>query len=1218
MIARRTAAAALLLAACCASVGSAEPAIDGLSRAVWARRLPEGPVKVVFLAPYGAQHDSFELMQRFDVDGTVLTMSARDTRGFIDSGFRVVGHYWPDLLPTEQEVRANMRVALSAEWEVVVMSGTPPWHRYPQDIRRSILEKVSAGRGLMIGGLDDGLRKDVEAMGLKLEETPIGAGRFVFRAGENGACQGHAGAYRCGKGRVVRFDATNHPAHGYILSASARQSDFEFSAGRAGWFLLRAARPGARSHVTGTRFADGDIVVEMDVGAGVPGGAVHVAVHRRDTYEKVLDTSEEATRGKAVTISLPQLPAGAYQAEVRAMDGEGTTLDWDAIRFTVSGRLKLKELAVDRREQIRPGETVNCRLDVEGQTTGLETVIRWYDNWNRLLLETAPRPFAQEMAITVPAGSLAVLNRLQVTIRSDRGPEAVGSVELLMPENVRPTDFHMLYWKNDVLQRRSPDSWRRRVQWDVLRRDGAADAWANCQPYVDEARDAALCHLRTAPYTTAFSSVVMKELLNEEWLAGTERRARETARSFRPYGALAYTLGDENHVSIKPEGRFADTPRAWAAFREYLRGVYPDLEALNAQWGTDFAAWDDIRFDSERQMLPSMDNPSAWVDYRMFVTRRFSDALQRMRRAICEEHPGAWVGWEGTTQFSSYDGIDWWQLCSDMEMVNVYHSKYVPDADQTWQIFNGEAVSSFGRDASLGGCWMNRADREFGGQYVPWYVLLNGWNSTWWWQATFLHPANGPLRWDLGLTPVAGAMAAAVKEIKRGPGTLLARARKDVSPIAVHYSATNWHASTIESGVANHVATLGMRVAFWMAPQLVDRLYYKDEEMDRIWGGITPKGHYAVASANFYTLLHDIGFEPRTMARQEIEAGALTDAGTRVLILPFVVSLSDLEVETIRQFVAGGGVLIADYRCGLRDGHGRLRERPALVDVFGIKRKGPEVRRERGTLVADIGGGVRFESIFHDAVAADGAEALACHDDGTAAFFVHPHGAGQAVYLNTDLYGYVDLRRCGQERRLREVFAALLVRTNHLFPPFQVKQRYGSAAGRMAVTRLVDGDTRYYGVLPAFDVEDKAPRPVILPFARGMHVYDVREQEYLGPGGPIEDTLHVGRPEMYAALPYPVEGLSVRAPQEASRGEPVEISIAVAAGIEEMGPHAVRVAVSLPDGRQPEYLGRTLYLPKGEGRYAFVPALNSPVGRWSVSAVEVVSGKRASARFHVR
>jgi hypothetical protein len=1318
-------------------------------------------------------------------------MASMDTQGYHD-GVEVIAHYWPDLMPTRQEILKNIRTAVSTEWDAVVMSGFPSWPKYPPDIRRSILEKVSSGRLLMIRGLHDMLIKELEAMGIKLEGTSIGAGRFPFRVGKNGVHLGQARVYRCGKGHVIRFKAHNHPAIGNLLSDSHRQSDFEFSTARAGWFLHRGARPGARPYVTGTRFADGDIVVALDAGVRARDGRVQVAVHRRDTYEKVLDVRATTKPGNPVTVALPQVPGGDYQAHVRITNREGVTLDWDALRFTVTGDVRLKQFTVDPREDLKPGDNVTCRLEVEGETAGLKTVARWYDQWDRLLIQTAAEPFAQDMQITAPAGSLSVLNRLEVTISSDRGPEATGRVELLMPGNVRPTDFHMLYWRAITWNEYAPhSSWRGRLQWDVLRRDGAADAWANARHHGPEARNAALCHLRTVPYATALNGLRIDEegknsLLNEQYMAGMEQRARGTARAFRPYNPLAYTLGDENGMNHEGTGPFADTPRVWTKFREYLRGVYPDMDALNTQWGTGFAAWDEIRFDSESQMLPDMDNPSAWVDYRNFVTRKFTAVHQRMRQAIREEHPGAAVGWDGVEQSSSYGGQDWWELTRDMEMVNTYHTQYIPETPSPWKMFNGEAIISFAREAPLRGCWMNRADREFGGAYVPWYLLLNGWNSAWWWQATFLHPANGPLTWDLRLTPIVKPMVAAVKEIKRGPGTLLAHARKNVSPIAIHYSTANFHASTIESGVGSHIGNLGIGVAFWTASQLAARSH--EPEMKKVWGDVTPKGHYAAAAANFYTLLHDIGFEPRTMARQEIETDALATSGTRVLVLPFVVSLSDIEVQKIRQFVSGGGVLIADYRCGLRDGHGKIREKPALDDLFGIKRRNLQVHRRRAPLLADLSGGVRFESVFHDPVTSEGAESRAYHDDGTEAFFVHHHAGGdtdafgwyrlrlktplkfegkklflvfeavdedahiyidgakvfehsctstgltpeaiwnktfafevsrflhpgdvsllavgvynrhgmggihkpvhlvaadteldlprlqdqvrrgtnvmslpdwrfaldedghgmdekwyavdfdagawspmradlytgwqgqgfsggKVVYLNTDLYGYIDLRRRGQERGLRELFTELIAGINDLHPPFRVRHRYGSGAGQAEVAILNDGDTRYYGVLPAFNVDDKSPRPVVLPFPNDMHVYNVRSQQYMGPGGPIKTTLYPGRPQMYAALPYKVTGLSVDAPPSARRGVPFEISIHVAAGTSHRGPHAVRVEVRTPDKRTPEYLSPTLYLPNGQANWSFVPALNSPTGHWTVCAVEAVSGIEASARFHVQ
>ena len=143
-------------------------------------------------------------------------------------------------------------------------------------------------------------------------------------------------------------------------------------------------------------------------------------------------------------------------------------------------------------------------------------------------------------------------------------------------------------------------------------------------------------HLRTVPYTASFHQASIDKagsdpLLSEERLVTMEDDVRQRAGEMRPYNPLAHTLGDENYVTNKPAGRFADTPRAWAAFQQYLRSLYPNLEALNAQWEVDFSAWDKIRFDNEAQMLTNLDNPSAWVDYRMFVTHHFVEAHRRMR-----------------------------------------------------------------------------------------------------------------------------------------------------------------------------------------------------------------------------------------------------------------------------------------------------------------------------------------------------------------------------------------------------------------------------------------------------------------------------------------------------------------------------------------------------------------------------------------------------------
>jgi glycosyl hydrolase family 42 (putative beta-galactosidase) len=720
-----------------------------------------------------------------------------------------------------------------------------------------------------------------------------------------------------------------------------------------------------------------------------------------------------------------------------------------------------------------------------------------------------------------------------------------------MPANIRPTDFHILYWNTGI-----GGSWRQSLQRKALRTRCAADAYSNCGRGAGTARTAASAHLRVVPYTTAFHGLTLGDrLLSEEWLAATEKQARETVMAQKDHNPLGYTLGDENYVkAFVPEGRFADTPEAWEKFQAYLCEAYPDIAALNAQWGTTFPEWSAIHFIDEQAMLKSLDNPSAWTDYRMFISSQFAGGQQRMRRAIQELQPGAAVGWDGCEQFSSYDGYDWWQIILGMDITNVYHSYLLLG----WlpKLFSGAAVDSFKQDESLSGAWLNHADLNYGGEYVTWYLCLKGWKSAWWWHATFLHPANGALTWDLQPTPVVADMAKAAEEIKQGPATLLAHAVKQGDAIAVHYSENNWHASTIESGIGNHSNNLGHEQMHWMADNLAGRLIGRDDEdMQALWGGVTPKGHYGAAAGNVHLLLRDLGFQARTIARQEIEADELAKSGIKVLILPFVVSLSDEEVMRIRDFVEDGGTLIADYRCGLRDLHCRVRDVPALDDVFGIKREDGDVVRGRASVVMDYKDvfGARFEKVFHENIVAEGATIKGCHDDGTPALFIQGFGEGRANYLNCDLYAYHDMRRRGTERDLRELFRGLLMKEADQFAPFMVQHRLGHAVGHTEVTRFRDGDTRYFGVLRDHVVDDKRPVVVALPFPQGLHVYDVRARRYLGAGGPVETILQPGGARLFAALPYAVSGVSVVCPSKVERGAAFEAKIQIKADTDRVG-----------------------------------------------------------------
>jgi hypothetical protein len=85
--------------------------------------------------------------------------------------------------------------------------------------------------------------------------------------------------------------------------------------------------------------------------------------------------------------------------------------------------------------------------------------------------------------------------------------------------------------------------------------------------------------------------------------------------------------------------------------------------------------------------------------------------------------------------------------------------------------------------------------------------------------------------------------------------------------------------------------------------------------------------------------LEDLGFQYDFISYLDVEEEMVKlNQMFKVIILPKVVCLSDKEAKALREFVYEGGILIADYLCGLMDQHGRGRERGILDDLFGIVR----------------------------------------------------------------------------------------------------------------------------------------------------------------------------------------------------------------------------------------------------------------------------------------
>jgi len=83
-----------------------------------------------------------------------------------------------------------------------------------------------------------------------------------------------------------------------------------------------------------------------------------------------------------------------------------------------------------------------------------------------------------------------------------------------------------------------------------------------------------------------------------------------------------------------------------AAFRDYLRAVYPDLSALNRLWGTKYTGWAEVK-PSTYAEAKTTGNYAPWLEHRLSAGRVWARLYGRTGQALSAGDPGARAGFDG-------------------------------------------------------------------------------------------------------------------------------------------------------------------------------------------------------------------------------------------------------------------------------------------------------------------------------------------------------------------------------------------------------------------------------------------------------------------------------------------------------------------------------------------------------------------------------------------
>lgn len=402
-----------------------------------------------------------------------------------------------------------------------------------------------------------------------------------------------------------------------------------------------------------------------------------------------------------------------------------------------------------------------------------------------------------------------------------------------------------------------------------------------------------------------------------KWRTWARAQMAALVKKHAPHHPLLYDIRDELSTTMSANPFDYDFhPLALAGFRKWLQTRYASLNALNAEWETKFATWDEVKpfmTDQIKNRMASGDalprgrpdwqavqrltfavgparakptawNFAPWADHRTYMDVSLAGMLDDLRTTARGIDAATPVGIEGTQMAAAFGGYDLWRLSQALDWAEPYD---IGDAREILGSFMpGKVMLS---TTGLGNA--REARRKL------WHLLLLGDKGciVWW--------SEDCVDWksaDYTLAGKAQAMIPVFKELAGPLARLFLRAKRETDAVAIHYSQPSIQAA-------------------WLLESTVDgstwlRRFSSYEASHNI--------HARVRHA-WLERLQDLGYSPRFLSPAQIEGGALKDVKT--LILPQSWAMGDAEAAVIAAWQKSGHTLLCDGTPGLFDVHGKLR-----------------------------------------------------------------------------------------------------------------------------------------------------------------------------------------------------------------------------------------------------------------------------------------------------
>lgn len=1196
----------------------------------WAKEFVNGSIRSYSISPIFDGRGIVELAQRLDLDMDVTTIgrtTGAEKYGYGDFYMRRSPGYAGD--GTTYNLAHNYiaeNLLFNPEMDVIIWPGMHKWENFPKQVRNAILERVKQGTGLVLlfpiseenesDLWDISPLKSLEASKMQIKKkdaseiwswpaqldsskwSPVqphyitnGIEFKAFPWGHMGAVeyQNNQGdilletengnpvlaVRKYGKGRVV---AMAYPEEGLLPRIdNPWETGLNYAYWEYMWPLVArsvvwASKKESETAIKNVVRTGSGLSVSLDK---VPQNA-SLQMQLTDDFGNIeKEVSQYVREGQTkLNINFNQtLKGGKHLVKLQLKSDKGV-YDWYSYLFETDQVAEIFSIE-NEKDELPVGERVRTKvtLNSEKEITGFITA-RLYDNHKRLVdarkLEITSKNKKSFNIILNSDHILTNLGSVEIILYVDGEPvdHKVEEIFFLQPRNWDDYDITMYHFGPNPV----PGTWAgidmqlqelnvTTLAAYTLENSKHANYKVQAQTRIsgvespDSGPDLEYYEEMLNSYLETHDKFLLKRkygLNDPVYLNSIREELTKKIGEWKKFSPSAYYIYEEPSITRYDGALDLDfSENSLKAMRIWLKTQYDSLQALNEQWGTNFSKWEDVIPDDTYEAR-ERGNYSSWADHRSFMELSWANQFKLVKDIVDELDPGGLVQLSGTQSTSSHNGYDY-------SLINQYIGQMNPyDIDNQLEYhltFNPEIKMSgqagYGKMGKgvLYDYYHHLFLKETGGAYV-------------FWQVSSMNP-------DLRINRAGTDMKDGFDEmLKRGIGRLIsAYTPENELKIAIHYSYPSIHGAWIVDGEI--VNKTGDNVSKTLVQ------YNKNRD-------------------GWVKILHDMGVGFNFIAYSSIENGGLISNDYKILILPMSYALSNTEVEHIEAFVNKGGIVIADALPGVMDNHTKFREERALAHVFGIKSRKYN-NQELITPKNETDLKVKSATVLKK-------------EKNKKEDIYNKYGKGKAYLLNYFMDEYPD-------KKLNRDNEAALAKIRKLFEREKITSsilvsKPGGAPenGIEKYAFSVDGSSnRLLGLLPGKQGVD---RKVILKFNSSLHLYDIRNKQYIGEGSEFEINIKNSVPEFFGLMEQQIGNLNINSPGKIKLGENVALNISISGGDYSGFTSVVSIDVFDPNGERVNHYSKNSDIKNGKGTYSFNTALNDISGKWQIRITEAISGKK--------